>query len=129
MKFKILTYSLLFIFLISCKSEVKKSNPKYSVYNGTYNSTFNEDGISIGQLVIKYNKDREINFEITTATQSGCTGDLTGTAKIESNGIAYYGNSDCESLTFEFKNNQIIVNEKNCNFHGMRCTFNGTYKK
>lgn len=102
---------------------------KFSKYNGTYNSPFNDGGISFGQLIIKYNENQEIEFEITTAHQSGCTGELKGIAKIESNGIAKYSGSGCESLTFEFKNNQVSIDEKNCEQHGMRCYFSGNYKK
>ena len=105
------------------------SESKYSNYNGTYNSPFNDGGISFGRLTIKYNENNEIEFDISTAHQAGCTGELKGTAKINSNGIATHSSSNCKSLTFEFKNNQVIVKEKHCDLHGMRCFFSGTYKK
>jgi hypothetical protein len=105
------------------------SDSKYSNYNGTYNSPFNDGGISFGQLIIKYTENNEIEFDISTAHQAGCTGKLKGIAKINSNGIATHNSSNCKSLTFEFKNNEVTVKEKNCDEHGMRCFFSGTYKK
>lgn len=105
------------------------SDSKYSNYNGTYNSPFNDGGISFGKLIIKYNQNKEIEFEISTAHQSGCSGKLKGNAKINSKGIASFSSSNCKSLTFQFKNNEVTVKEKNCDEHGMRCFFSGTYKK
>jgi hypothetical protein len=105
------------------------SDSKYSNYNGTYNSPFNDGGISFGRLIIKYTENYEIEFDISTAHQAGCTGELKGTAKINSNGIATHSSSNCENLTFEFKNNTVLVKEKNCDLHGMKCYFSGTYKK
>lgn len=105
------------------------SDSKYSNYNGTYNSPFNDGGISFGRLIIKYNENNEIEFDISTAHQAGCTGELKGIAKINSNGIAIHSSSNCKSLTFEFKNNEVIVKENNCDLHGMRCFFSGNYKK
>jgi hypothetical protein len=105
------------------------SDSKFSNYNGTYNSPFNDGGISFGRLIIKYNENNEIEFDISTAHQAGCTGELKGTAKINSNGIATHSSSNCKSMSFEFKNNKVIVNEKNCDLHGMRCYFSGTYEK
>jgi len=105
------------------------SDSKFSEYNGTYNSPFNDGGISFGRLIVKYNKNNEIEFEITTAHQSGCSGELKGIAKIDSNGIAKYSGQGCESLILKFKNNEVEVTEKNCGHHGMRCYFSGKYKK
>jgi hypothetical protein len=105
------------------------SDSKYSNYNGTYNCPFNDGGISFGRLIIKYTENNEIEFDISTAHQVGCTGELKGTAKIGSNGIATHSSSNCKNLTFEFKNNQVMVKEKNCDLHGVRCFFSGTYKK
>lgn len=102
---------------------------KYSNYNGTYNSPFNSNGTSFGRLIIKYTKNNEIEFDISTAHQSGCVGELKGTAKIDSDGIATHSSSNCKSLSFEFKNKKVIVKEKNCDLHGMRCFFSGTYEK
>ncbi len=101
----------------------------YSKYNGTYNSPFNDSGISFGKLTIKHTENNEIEFDISTAHQTGCTGELKGIAKINSNGIAVHSSANCESLTFEFKNSEVIVDEKNCDLHGMRCFFTGNYIK
>lgn len=105
------------------------SDFKFSKYNGTFNSPFNDGGISFGRLIVRYNQNKEIEFKITTAHQSGCSGELKGIAKIDSNGIAKYSGQDCESLTFKFKNNKVNVTEKKCEHHGMRCYFSGEYIK
>lgn len=105
------------------------SDTKYSKYNGTYNSPFNDGGIAFGQLIIKYTENNEIEFDISTAHQTGCSGKLKGSAKINSNGVAKYRGQGCDNLTFQFKNNTVNVTEKNCEHHGMRCYFSGEYIK
>lgn len=102
---------------------------KFSRYSGSYNSPFNDGGISFGKLVIKYTNNGEINFNIRTAHQSGCTGELKGTAKINEIGIASYSGLGCENVTFKFTKDQVSIKEKDCNQHGMRCYFSGIYKK
>ena len=130
MKFKFYLASLLFLTLtISCKKQEKKTDVKYFNYSGTYNSLLNKNGISIGQLIIKQSNNTEINFEIITGTQSGCTGELKGIAKFNAEGIANHKSIDCKNLTFKFKNNLITLEEKNCDMHGIKCSFAGTYKK
>jgi hypothetical protein len=105
------------------------NDSKYSKYNGTYDSPFNDGGISFGQLTINYIKNSDIEFVISTGHQAGCTGSLKGIAKFISNDKAVYKDNICENLTFSFKNREIIVSEKNCDYHGMRCYFSGEYLK
>jgi hypothetical protein len=105
------------------------SNSKYAAYSGTYNSPYNEGGISFGILEIEYTGNKEIRFEIKVGHIEGCTGHLKGTAKIKSNGQAIYSGPQCESLIFNFQNREVKVKEKKCEHHGMRCYFDGTFKK
>lgn len=102
---------------------------KFSKYSGTYNSPFNDEGISFGQLIINYNHVNELAFEIHTAHESGCTGNLKGIAKISTTGVAKYSSETCDDLTFKFENDEVLVSENNCGHHGMRCYFTGKYKK
>jgi hypothetical protein len=102
---------------------------KYSEYNGTY--VVNEEspyGVT-KFLKIKYTENNEIEFDISTATSLGCTGELKETAKINSSGTATYSGFDCNSLSFKFNDNEIIVQEDDCMMHGVGCSFIGTYTK
>lgn len=105
------------------------SNSKYLDYTGTYNSPFNDGGISYGVVKIVYKGNKEISFDISVGRQDGCTGQLAGTAKINSSGQAFYSGTGCESLIFNFKNDEVLLKEKNCEHHGMRCFFDGVYRK
>lgn len=105
------------------------SNSKFAEYSGTYNSPFNEGGISFGVVKIEYTGNQEIYFEIEVSRRDGCIGQLEGTTKINSDGQAIYSGKQCESLIFNFQNGEVKVKEKKCEHHGMRCYFEGTYKK
>lgn len=109
------------------KREISLS--KYADYSGTYNSPFNDGGISFGILEIEYTGNQEIRFKILVGHKEGCIGDLEGIAKINSGGQAIYSGEQCESLSFNFQKGEVKVEEKNCDHHGMRCYFDGTYKK
>ena len=109
------------------KKEIKTS--KYDNITGTYQSPLNDGGISMGTVKIMYLGNNRFYFEITTSHQAGCTGEASGTGIIDNNGIGRWSGDGCESLTFKFSNGTVNIDEKNCDLHGMRCWFEGEYKK
>lgn len=95
-------------------------------YSGTYELS---SETASGTVEIKNIADGQIEFELTVADQSGCTGDIFGVASL-ANGIAAYSSEDCRELKFEFAENAVTISETDCGFyHGLQCTFAGTYQK
>lgn len=105
------------------------SDSKFSKYNGTYHSPFNDYGDFFGQVIIKYTNNKEIDFKITVYNRDGCTGELEGLANIDSNGNAIYSGPGCKKLFFDFDENQVKLNETKCMLHGIDCFFDGVYNK
>jgi len=106
----------------SC-DDLKKENH----YDGTYKY---EDETSSGSVVIKSINDYELSFEISTGNMKGCTGETSGTATIKVEGVASFSDDDCTELLFDFTDNTLNITEKDCSdYHGMTCTFSGSYIK
>ncbi len=95
---------------------------------GRYESPFNSGGISFGMVEFKYLGGRNLQFNISTAHESGCTGNASGTISVSNNRGEYSG-ENCKSIVFIFKKNKITIDEKDCELHGMRCYFSGDYNK
>lgn len=108
-------------------NEIAKKN-KLDI-SGTYESPYNDGGVSSGTVVINNVKSNSFDFEISTAHQSGCNGIAEGTATLDENGDGKWSGSDCESIIFKFDDNSLTVEETNCELHGMRCGFMGEYNK
>ena len=104
----------------------KAKAPETPDYSGTYE--FSSETAS-GSVEIKNAADGQIEFELSVADQSGCTGDIFGTTAVH-NGVATYNAEDCAELKFEFAENTVTISEMDCGFyHGMSCSFAGTYQK
>lgn len=102
---------------------------EHSRYSGTYDSPFNDEGVPLGTLKVKYKGNEKIYFDIITTRKDGCTGYLEGVAKILSPGLAFYSGDGCEGLTFIFHGNQVRIKEEECMWHGIWCFFAGDYIK
>lgn len=110
-------------------SSIKKELQELKGISGRYESTFNEGGTSSGTVVINQKKGQEFTFEIIVANSKGCTGDLKGSIKVGTNKVGFFKSKTCKELMFEFFSQEVKVQEKNCDEHGMNCWFAGTYKK
>jgi hypothetical protein len=92
-------------------------------------------------------KAHAINFIFDIATENGCEGDLRGVAKLTRGANFFvweaklgakenYGKNARYRLEFTFLRNKVIVKERSIGtnravtiYHGVMCTFNGTYRK
>jgi len=133
---KIIYLTLMMVILLtSCSKSNKPSeknpseSPDHSQISGKYESPLNEEGSSNATVEIKYIGNLQFEFSITTATESGCTGFAEGIAAINANGIGNWSSDDCESIAFKFADNVVNIEETNCGLHGMRCQFEGEYRK
>lgn len=113
----------------SAKSATKdNAAEKYANISGEYDAVGNTEK-SIASAKIAYIGDNKIKFELVTATESGCVGEVEGVAIIGTDGIATYSAKDCQLLTFKFDSSKLSITEENCDLHGERCDFEGEYLK
>jgi hypothetical protein len=68
-------------------------------------------------------------FEISNGTESGCVGYLTGLVSLTNFSQGVYTQDSCEELKFSFTPNELVLDETNCDYHGVRCPFSGKYKR
>jgi hypothetical protein len=105
------------------------SNINYSKFSGVYNSPYNDKGFSFGRVQINYINKEKFAFNIQVGNKDGCVGDIEGVANMNKIGNLEYSDKGCKSLNFQFKDNQVLVKETNCMYHGIRCYFDGVYIK
>ena len=117
------------LFSISCNNRIIEKpldNSKPDSISGTYNSTFNKQGVFYGSVEIKYKTGRTFYFDIETAHIDGCIGKLNGEFTLDSNLIGVYLTDIGTNIQFEFYNNRLrIVEQEDCQEHGMWCWFDG----
>jgi hypothetical protein len=107
-------------FTLENSSEGLKKNV---IYEGVYLRNKNRDSLKICFI-----NDSEAWFELSIGTETGCSGGISGIIKFE-NLKGLYTENGCESLKLYLLTNKIKVNELNCSFHGMQCSFEGEYFK
>jgi uncharacterized protein (UPF0333 family) len=83
---------------------------------------------STATVVVNHLEGNNFEFEITTATQSGCTGDLKGKATLADDKVSRFSSDLC-NLIFKFYDESVTIEEGSCEAHGMQCGFAGTYEK
>ena len=105
------------------------TDQKYESITGQYDFEYNAAGVSFASIGIKYSGNNKFKFEITTGHESGCTGEVSGIATIDNNGVGRYSGEDCKLLTFNFSSSKLIIDESDCQLHGARCSFAGEYLK
>jgi hypothetical protein len=119
--------------LMSCNNrglEEVSIDCKLDSLSGTYNSPFNVKGVSYASVEIKHKKGRTIHFDIETAHIDGCIGKLNGELTLDSNLVGVFLTDIGTNIRFEFHNHNLkIVEQEDCQEHGMRCWFGGEYYK
>ncbi len=111
----------------SLKKEIY--DQKYESLSGHYDFENNSGGVFFASIDIKYSGNNKFKFEITTGHESGCTGEASGIATFDNNGIGRYSGEACKLLSFNFSSSKLIIDESDCQLHGARCGFAGEYLK
>ena len=111
----------------SSKATIKRND--YEFITGQYDFEYNSEGVSYVSVKINYIGSNKFNFEITTAHQNGCTGEIEGIARINKSGVGIYSGENCKMLKFNFTAKKLIIDENECDLHGVRCWFTGEYIK
>ncbi|WP_430814142.1 hypothetical protein [Carboxylicivirga sp. RSCT41] len=99
-----------------------------SELEGRFENIFNSDKF-LASVSLYHIEDKIFCFEISNGTESGCTGYLKGLVELSDSGIGVYTGDGCEELRFSLSNNELKLIENNCDYHGLNCPFEGTYKK
>jgi hypothetical protein len=94
---------------------------------GYYASKSNSDDY-IGTVDLKHIIDDLFSFEISNGT-AGCTGYLKGLVQLTDLKKGNYTGNLCAKLDFSIFTDELVIRENNCDFHGMQCPFEGSYRK
>jgi hypothetical protein len=111
------------------RSKQKIKDAIYASLTGRYDSELNSGGVSYASVLIKYIGKDAFSFNITTAHKEGCTGEIEGMGSLYENGVGHYSGPSCQALSFTFSPNWVSIDEENCAYHGMRCFFDGLYRR
>ena len=95
---------------------------------GNYENIHSSDEF-FSSVDLKYITDDLFCFEISNGTESGCTGYVKGLINLTDLSKGKYSGDSCEELNLIITTNELTVTENNCDLHGMRCPFDGEYKK
>jgi hypothetical protein len=129
---KIICFSIV-LQLGSCYNKsIEKTlrDDKLDSLSGTYDSPFNAQGVCYGTIDIKYETGRIIYFDIETGRVDGCTGKLIGEVSLDSNLKGTYFTDVGTTIIFEFSKQSLhLIEQVDCQEHGMRCWFDGEYVK
>ncbi|WMI69313.1 hypothetical protein [Mangrovimonas sp. YM274] len=110
-------------------SDIEKViKPETLEIQGTYQDKFNSDKYS-GSVELKHITGNLFCFEISNGTETGCVGYLKGLIELSGAGLGTYTDDTCNNLTFKWDSKKIHITEDDCNWHGMRCPFEGDYLK
>lgn len=110
-------------------SKTQINDEKYKSISGQYDFEYNSAGVSYASVKIDYSGNKKFTFEISTAHERGCTGEVSGTPTIDDRGIGKYSSDERKLLTFKFTSTKLIIDETDSELHGMRCGFSGEYLK
>jgi hypothetical protein len=95
---------------------------------GTYNNTMSSDKY-FSAVDLKHIVDDVYCFEISNGIESGCVGYIKGLIKLIDLKWGLYSGDLCEKLEVTLSSNELTISETNCDLHGMRCPFDGKYKR
>lgn len=111
--------------VVSGKLETEKV--QVSKNEGNYKSLRNSEKFD-GNIELIYIYDKFFLFYISTATESGCIGEVYGIIRIE-NDKGKFSKELCKELTIEIENENLFIDENECEYHGYSCYFYGKYIK
>ncbi len=129
-KFFVFILSITIVFGIGCGSG---STPKTELSKASGEYSFEVPNNKISTAKVKVANDlKSLSFELVTATQSGCTGELNGDAVLQGGAVfvynAKYQDVECK-LELKFSADTLVIAESGMCSHGAGCSFNGAYTK
>jgi hypothetical protein len=101
---------------------------KVAELEGNFESIHNSEKF-ISSVELEHIADHTFCFRISNGTESGCVGYLKGLIELKNLKQGRYSEESCEEIQFTYANQELYITENNCEHHGMRCPFEGRYKK
>ncbi len=95
---------------------------------GTYESIYNSDEYN-GRVILKNISGEMFFFDISNGTEMGCAGYMVGLLELKNFKHGVFSKEFCKKIEFNISNNKLIIKEENCEYHGVRCPFEGEYNK
>jgi len=114
--------------VIADTDKLMEITSQISRIEGTYENVVSSEKY-ISSIDLKYILDDLFCFEISNGTESGCVGYLKGLIKLTNLTNGIYSGDSCEEIKISVSSNELALTEKSCDLHGMRCPFEGKYKK
>lgn len=129
-KFFVFIIVITIVFCIGCGSG---SNKKYDLSKASGEYSFEVPNNKISTAKVKVANDlKTLSFELVTATERGCTGELNGDAVLVRGTIFVYTSKyqdvECK-LELKFNADTLVIAESGMCNHGAACSFNGAYTK
>jgi hypothetical protein len=116
-------------FNVSVDSDKKITiDKKITKIEGNYENVYSSDKYQ-SSVNLQYINESLFCFEVSNGTESGCVGYLKGLIDLKNLKSGIYSNSTCKELNISFVSDTLIITEKDCDWHGMNCPFDGKYKK
>ncbi len=107
---------------------ILKVSERINQIEGHYDNVNSSDKY-MSSIGLKFITDNVFCFEISNGTESGCVGYIKKLVDLENLSFGKYSGDSCEEIMITIISDTINVKEKNCEWHGMRCPFDGNYKK
>ena len=92
-------------------------------FDNVLDSNKNYSGVTLSYI------SNNMYYFMFSCTSENCTGFLTGILEFDSNHVGIYHDNSCKELKFNISSEIIEVNEKQCDYHGAFCSFEGKYKR
>jgi len=108
--------------------KILKISESINQIEGFYLNIYNSDKY-LSSLYLNYITDNVFCFLISNGTESGCTGYIKKLIELDNLSSGTYSGELCEELKISFIADTLVVKEKKCEWHGMRCPFDGKYLK
>lgn len=117
------------VFKATIDSDKKAAvDTKISKIEGTYENVYNSDKYQ-GGVNLQYIHQNLFCFEVSNGTESGCVGYLKGLIDLKNLQSGTYTTNACKTLNISLEKDSLTITEKECDWHGYRCPFDGKYKK
>lgn len=94
---------------------------------GYYKDIFNSEKFQ-GSVILHHINETIFSFEISNGSEN-CVGYLQGLIDLKNLKTGLYSADLCKELRFDLESDTLIIKEKECDWHGAYCPFDGKYQK
>lgn len=102
-------------------------DPKITKIEGNYEDVTNSKKFR-GSVKLQFINQNIFSFEISNGSEN-CNGNLKGLIDLKNLKNGIYSDNLCKELKFSIEKDSVFIQEKDCEWHGATCSFDGKYKK